>query len=137
MNADRVTARRKQTLRLKCLLQAVEKVSDSHRPKPPLCKGRWQKFFDFCRRGCLCKLFYKKIVCKTVNPSVSFADSSLYTREPKTGFSTASADTSFEVPAFSFYLLNQVLWDARISMGKISSLPASISAISTSLDRTL
>ena len=21
-------------------------------PKPPLCKGRWQKSIDFCRRGC-------------------------------------------------------------------------------------
>jgi len=36
-------------------------------PKPPLCKGRWAGV---------------SLLGGVVNPSVSFADSSLYTREP-------------------------------------------------------
>ena len=40
----------------------------SNAPKPPLCKGRWAKSLI--------------LLGGVVNPSVSFADSSLYTREP-------------------------------------------------------
>ena len=36
-------------------------------PKPPLCKGRWAA---------------ERLLGGVANPSVSFADSSLYTREP-------------------------------------------------------
>ena len=45
--------------------------------KPPLCKGRWH--------GASREVGIDRTNCKleVSNPSVSYADSSLYTREPK------------------------------------------------------
>ena len=46
---------------------------------PPLCKGRWLA----ARRDGGIVLFFYFTMLFFCNPSVSFADSSLYTREPR------------------------------------------------------
>ena len=58
-----------------------------NQPKPPLCKGRWQKSMIFDGGVVNETLNISEMQLKIWNisynnPSVSFADSSLYTREP-------------------------------------------------------
>ncbi len=58
-----------------------------NQPKPPLCKGRWQKSLIFDGGVVNETLNISEMQLKIWNisynnPSVSFADSSLYTREP-------------------------------------------------------
>ena len=60
---------------------------------PPLCKGRWQNFsFDGGIVGG--ELYFSvSIIYYFYNPSVGFADSSLYTKEP---FATANQQQPFD-----------------------------------------
>ena len=70
-------------------------------PEPPLCKGRWHGKAvteGLCSRVlCIARTFRRNRTA-VINPSVSFADSSLYTREPLAGANLVACAPSLPPP---------------------------------------